>query len=72
MHFNISFQIEKAALADHSQPKPGRHNVLNALAAIGIANALGEARGDSAGRWRIFPASAGASRLMARFQLGWR
>ena len=40
MHFNVSLQGEKGAFAV-TLNQPGRHNVLNALAAIAIANALG-------------------------------
>ncbi len=43
MHFNVALPGEQSALAV-TLNQPGRHNVLNALAAIGIANALGVKR----------------------------
>jgi UDP-N-acetylmuramate--alanine ligase len=62
MHFNVSFQGEKGALAV-TLSQPGRHNVLNALAAIAIANALGVKRA------AIQQALAHFSGIGRRFQL---
>jgi UDP-N-acetylmuramate--alanine ligase len=62
MHFNVSLQGEQAVLAV-TLNQPGRHNVLNALAAIAIANALGVKRA------AIQRALAHFSGIGRRFQL---
>jgi len=45
---------------------PGMHNVLNALAAIGVAWSCRFRMPPCNGRWLVFPGSAGASSVMAR------